>query len=301
MPRPSPLPASLDPSGFTVGDGFAAGVTRRRMRASDLEAPFRGIRTQGSRTAARERALAYAPRLREGDAFSHGTALAMIGVDVPTACIADVHVVTTAAHERVRGAGTRGHEASAGRLRIGAVRGVPTVHPVDAWCLLAEELTVHELVIVGDALVRRHQPVAELRDLHETVRRWSGRRGVRRLREALELVRERTDSRRETTLRLDAADAGLPEPEVNGRIDDEDGGFVAFGDLVYRDYRTILEYDGEQHRLDDAQFARDVRRLDDLARLGWRVVRVTKADRGRARFAKLARVRESLIAHGWMP
>lgn len=301
MPQPAPLPSSLDPAGFTVGDGTAAGMTRRRMRASDLDAPFHGIRTRGRPAETHDRAIAYAPKLRPGEAFSHGTALALVGVDVPARSSGELHVVTPAVYERARGAGVRGHEAIAGQLRVGVVRGVPTVHPVDAWCQLATDLSVRELVLVGDALTRRNRPISERGELDEAVARWSGRRGVRRLRDALDLVRERTDSYPETTLRLDAADAGLPEPEVNGRVEDDRGRFVAYGDLVYRDHRTILEYDGEQHRLDDAQFARDVRRLDDLARLGWRVIRVTKADRGSARAVKLARVRESLVAHGWTP
>ena len=35
--------------------------------------------------------------------------------------------------------------------------------------------------------------------------------------------------------------AGLPEPEVNGRILDERGRFVAECDLVYRQARVIIE------------------------------------------------------------
>ena len=100
---------------------------------------------------------------------------------------------------------------------------------------------------------------------------------------------------------LRTSDFGLPEPEVNGRILDDDGRFVAFGDLVYRRWRVILEYDGEQHRTDERQFARDVERLDDLARLGWRVVRVSKQHRGLRRIQRLRRVHEALIERGWSP
>ena len=155
--------------------------------------------------------------------------------------------------------------------------------------------------VIGDALTRRKRPIASLEELEAAVQRWAGRRGVARLREALALVRPRTDSVRETELRLAASDFGLPEPEVNGRILDDDGRFVAFGDLVYRRWRVILEYDGEQHRTDERQFARDVERLDDLARLGWRVVRVSKQHRGPRRIQRLRRVREALIERGWSP
>jgi len=231
--------------------------------------------------------------------LSHGSALAMVGVRTPDRCTAEVHVTTRDAHERARTVGVRGHEARDGRLRYVLVGNALVVHPVDSWCQLGATLSVRELVLIGDALTRRRRPISTLGDLRRTVHRWSGRRGVQRLREALDLVRPGTDSFAETELRLDAAAAGLPEPEVNGAIVDERGRVVARGDLVYREYRTILEYDGEQHRLDDRQFARDVTRLDDIARLGWRLVRVTKAHRGPSRRARLDRVRESLEMHGW--
>jgi hypothetical protein len=225
----------------------------------------------------------------------------MVGVSVPPRSASHLHVTSVGGGERARGRGILGHEAAVGSVRVGIVGGLPTVHPVDAWCQLGSSLTMRELVAVGDALVRRTDPITTRDELAAAVRRWTPRRGVRNLREALVLIRERTDSRQETELRLDAAEAGLPEPEVNGVITDQDGHFVAYGDLVYRAYRTILEYDGEQHRLDDLQFARDVGRLDDLARLGWRVIRVTKQHRGAGRGDRLARVREALMERGWNP
>lgn len=285
-----------------MADARAAGVSRGRLRARDLEAPFRGIRMRPAAPAdAVAPALAYTAKLRPDEALSHGTALLAVGVSVPPRCVAEVHVTSFGRAERARGKGVRGHEALVGSLRVAPIREVLTVHPVDAWCQLGSALSVRELVGVGDALLRRKRPIAVLADLVDSVDRWAPRRGVRRLRMALALIRERTDSFQETDLRLDAADAGLPEPEVNGAILDERGELVAYGDLVYRAYRTILEYDGEQHRLDDEQFARDVSRLEELARLGWRVIRVTKRHRGAARRAKLERTREVLLSRGWRP
>ncbi len=301
IPRPRPLPPQLNVHGFAVADAYAAGVSRRRLRAADLRAPFHGVRAGRIPDDTRALAQAYAAGLRHSDAFSHGTALELVGVAVPPRSTSDLHVTSMGGAQRARGRGVRGHEAATGSVRLGLVAGLPTVHPVDAWCQLGSSLTTRELVAVGDALVRRVDPIATLDELAVAVRRWAPRRGVRSLREALPLVRERTDSRQETELRLDAAEAGLPEPEVNGIIVDDDGRFVAYGDLVYREYRTVLEYDGEQHRVDDVQFARDVGRLDDLARLGWRVIRVTKQHRGPGRGGRLARLREALMDRGWRP
>jgi very-short-patch-repair endonuclease len=92
-------------------------------------------------------------------------------------------------------------------------------------------------------------------------------------------------------LRLLLVRAGLPEPEVNGEIRDARGVFVAFGDLLFRAYRVLVEYDGGGHRTDERQFHRDVARLDDVMELGIRVIRVNKSlmNQPKLLIAKVAR------------
>jgi very-short-patch-repair endonuclease len=63
---------------------------------------------------------------------------------------------------------------------------------------------------------------------------------------------------------------------VNGVIVNSSGQTIAHGDLVYRAYRTVLEYEGDHHRTDERQFDIDIERLDELAEEQWRVVRVSK-------------------------
>lgn len=301
MPQPRRLPESLSDHGFTVREAHMRGVTRRRLRARDLDSTFHGVRSRGGVADPVRRAIAYSAKLREGEALSHGTALLMRGVSVPSGCVSEVHVTSFGTVERARGAGVRGHEAAPGSLRVIVIDGVAVLHPVDAWCQLGAVLSVRQLVVLGDALTRRKRPIATHEELRQAVDRRTGTRGVRRLRAALELVRARTDSNAETGLRMDAADYGLPEPEVNGAIVDERGRLVAYGDLVYRAQQTILEFDGDQHRTDDRQFARDLDRMDELARLGWRIVHVTRRHDLAARRAKFALVRAHLIERGWSP
>jgi very-short-patch-repair endonuclease len=54
---------------------------------------------------------------------------------------------------------------------------------------------------------------------------------------------------------------------------------------------VAVEYDGDQHPTDRRQYVRDVRRLEQLNRLGWIVVRVVKADSPRQ---VVRRVREAV-------
>ncbi len=288
---PAELPEAL-PGAFTVGTARATGVTRGRLRSADLAAPFHGIRSRAPVTDVRALVTAYLPKLRAGEHISHATAVALVGGWIPERLRAQVDVAAPRPLGRARGAGVRGHEAAAASpWRFGPV---PIAHPAVAWCQSAELMDERELVIAADSLMRRHDPVLSIEQLRGAVTEWSGRRGVRALRLAYERCRERTDSVAETELRLDAEDLGMTTFEVNAVICDEAGRFVAFGDLVDVERRVLLEYDGQQHRLDDAQYGRDVDRLDDLARLGWRVIRVNRTHRGARRRAILLRAREAL-------
>jgi len=101
---------------------------------------------------------------------------------------------------------------------------------------------------------------------------------VRKTRRALAYVRERVDSPKESDVRLMLQFARLPVPEVNVNIYGEDGRFVARGDLVYRRFKILVEYDGWQHERDARQRQRDRERREALEAEGWRVIVVTSED-----------------------
>ena len=194
----------------------------------------------------------------------------------------------------------RGHLVAAAQVRVVAVDGVPVASAVDAWVQLSSQLSLDEIVILGDALVCRQSPPATVEDLIAAVRRHVGRPGARTLREACALVRPRTDSPKETELRLLIVRAGLPEPEVNWRLVNRYGAFMAFGDLVYPRYKILIEYDGADHR-EETQFYRDIDRLDEPMEEDWRVLRVNKSHLGAARHALIRRIRTALLQRGWNP
>jgi hypothetical protein len=302
MPPRRALPAHLAAHPFHVADADAAGIGEGRLRGPDLWRPFHGVRA--STTIPRSlvaTCAAYSARMRSSEVFSHGTAAELHGLPVPHRLRGQVHVAAFAPEGLPRAAGVRGHRILPGDVRVVRRFGVPLVHPVDAWCQLADSLTERELIVMGDALVRRQQPLATLDALAHAVRRRSGRRGQRRLVGALRRIRPRTDSPQETELRLDIVDFGLPEPAVNVEISDHDGRRIAIADLAFPGYRVAAEYDGEHHRTDRAQYARDVDRLDDVVHEGWRVVRFNASHRGILRRQRLARLRDALIAAGWRP
>lgn len=67
---------------------------------------------------------------------------------------------------------------------------------------------------------------------------------------------------------------GLPEPLLNAPVTDPSGRVLGHGDLVWKHERVVGEYEGKQHRLDDGQWAYDIRRYDEFGDTGWTVVRV---------------------------
>jgi very-short-patch-repair endonuclease len=69
--------------------------------------------------------------------------------------------------------------------------------------------------------------------------------------------------------------AGLPVPECNLVIGDDDGP-IGRVDLVYLAYKLIIEYEGDQHRTNRAQWNRDIDRHEDFVRDHWTLmIRVT--------------------------
>ena len=156
------------------------------------------------------------------------------------------------------------------------MRALATTGPVRTWCDLARSgATVLELVAVGDALARAHLDAVAA--LEAAVSSGDGRRGVRTAREALTLLDARAESIMESWLRVVLVLAGVPAPVPQLEIFDPAGRFVARVDLAWPAERLVVEYDGDHHR-DRATWVRDLRRREDLERLGWRVVVVTAHD-----------------------
>jgi hypothetical protein len=186
-----------------------------------------------------------------------------------------VHVSAPEGLREPRGRGVAGHRLG-GTVRVALLRGLPLVAACDAWCQLGTRLELDALIAAGDALIGWPRPMATEQDVDAAIQRFGSRPGAVRLRRARSWMRPGSASPRETRLRLLVERTGHPAPECNGVIPLLDGDST-HGDLVFREQRVILEYDGEQHRTDEKQFHRDVDRLNALALAGWTVIRVTRA------------------------
>ncbi|WP_410431447.1 endonuclease domain-containing protein [Mycolicibacterium sphagni] len=101
--------------------------------------------------------------------------------------------------------------------------------------------------------------------------------GLRKLETVLSLVDVGAQSPKETWLRLVLVRAGLPRPRT--QIPVVVGGWTKYYlDMGWEDVKVAVEYDGEHHRTDRLQYARDSARREELERLGWIVIRVLVGD-----------------------
>ncbi len=289
------------------------------MRGSDLKRPFRGVRVTAAEPtleessadarALLERCLALSVVLPPGAFFSHLTVARLWPLDLPMPDPQEcIHVSVRRPARPPRRFGVTGHLINDPLSTIVWRRGLPLVDPATLFCQLALMLSLPDLVAVGDALILRpvfadpwdERPWVSLRELRERVELYHGR-GKQAASRAILLVRQGAESRPETLLRLAIMDGGLPEPEVNPDIRDAGGRFIGRGDLVYRRWRVIVEYDGEQHRKNAKQFDRDVQRLEAFANNGWHVVRIVGRSFFGDREGSMARVRRALTDAGWRP
>lgn len=152
---------------------------------------------------------------------------------------------------------------------------MPVASGASLFLQLAQTLALVDLVVVGDAMVRKKLvTLAELRTA--TVAR-QGAAGTR-ARRAARLVRAEVDSPMETRLRLLLVFAGFPEPTINHKIRDRLGDVILRFDLCYLGLRLIIEYDGRGHRDSLDQWDTDIDRREWMDRHGWRLIVVVARD-----------------------
>lgn len=273
--RTEPLHDDPDRVPFRTRDALQHGMTPRRLRSQNLIRPIRGIRIDRDADSLLTRCRAYATHRRTDFAFSHTTAATLYGVPLPHVDPL-IHVTVRAPGRAPAIAGFAGHKL--GRWETWLVHDLPVTTPEQTWMDLAQLLNRDALVAAGDFLVGGRRPLSSRAALARVLELSSGRRGVNHAREALDLVREGSESPGETRLRLLLAGAGLPSPSLNYELRGSSGEFIARVDFAYPKRRVALEYEGEIHRVERSIWHKDIRRQGRIEDLGWRVVRVTADD-----------------------
>ncbi|KAB1657838.1 hypothetical protein F8O01_07800 [Pseudoclavibacter chungangensis] len=297
----------IPPGPFRVAEGLRAGLTPDRLRGDELHRPHHGVRTATPVEDDVGFCRAFVPRLRRDQALTGPSAAHVYGLPLPARLhgLDTVHVAVADPATPPRARTVRGTRIRPDLWRVVRVSGMPLTSPFTTWITLARWLDVDELTEAADALVTRstnypglvgRRPYVGFEALRRRVAGLRGLTAVALLREAALRARPGVESPLETRLRRRLVAAGFPEPEVGGAVAAADGRTL-HGDLVYRDERVILEYEGDVHR-ERTRFRRDITRGRRLRGGGWHVIRVTIDDLGGPAFAELCRDLAKLVPRG---
>lgn len=310
MPSRRPLPPELGRV-FSVRAALDAGVTPGRLRDGGLDRPFHGVRSRPfpapgapqatepsaydvQAQALRAAARAYAPRMLPRQFISHRSAAAMWHAPMPLLRVDDdegkivgaadmpLDVSTFGDGHLPRLKGVKAHRARARTSRVVQLDGVQVSDAATTWASLGGTLSLIDTVALGDFFCREWtpgagrpnvgmRPIATVDDLQRATD--AGRRvGVRRLREALSLIRTGSWSPRESAVRCHIVFAGLPEPELNVDVFTAEGHFLGCVDLAYPELKIAIEYQSVLHA---SRYSQDVERIAALRAAGWEVIEVT--------------------------
>lgn len=153
------------------------------------------------------------------------------------------------------------------------------VTPAAAFISYCRRARVIDAIKVGDWLLQHgHMTLTELHDL-ALAAQW--RDGASEALWILDHLDGESRSLPESETRALLEFAGLPAPAVNHRLPIDDA--IVIGDLVYLEWRTVVEYEGSQHQLDRGQYVADIGRYALMRRHDFTYVQVTKENLAHAR------------------
>jgi very-short-patch-repair endonuclease len=165
------------------------------------------------------------------------------------------------------------HRADVSAADVESREGLRCTGPVRTVADLARVLPLAEAVVVADSALRNG--AVELHDLAGMARATG--RGAARLRAVAALVDAKSGSVLESLLRVLLHGAGIPRPRTQYRIRDR-GHEVARVDFCWPELRLVVEADGYAFHSSRDDYRRDRRRMNELERLGWRVLRFSWED-----------------------
>ncbi|WP_157983843.1 hypothetical protein [Nesterenkonia muleiensis] len=268
MKKLQPLPEALRGRVFTRAWAHQHEVDEHRLYARDIRLVGRGLYEHllrpGQQTD-RSMLLSALCDKHRGVRVSHATAAEVWGLAIPNRLTSD-QVIHLSVRQDFR-LNLRGYQVVMHRPRMtdGETlrwRGMRLSHPLRVAVDLKDRLSVVELVILLDQLLREPRPGIDPRQNPWTTREGleaclsehRGAQGITSLREAVLLARVGADSPAESRLRLAIVQGGLPEPELQIRLNPLDRRSRQ-GDMGYRDQKIVLQYEGEHHFTPEQQVA----------------------------------------------
>jgi hypothetical protein len=272
MTRHAVVPAELTSAPFTLSEAERAGLSRSQLQGASWRRMGGGLYVWAGLAESPALVLAATRRrLPVGAAFSGRTAAWLHGLDMPPCEPVEVTIPAECGISTRSGICVRRAELWDGE--IVERRAMPTTSALRTAADLGSRLPLVEAVVAVDMAL--HERLVDLAALDRYVAERPWRKGIARLRRTLDLAEPAAESPMETRLRLLLVSAGLPRPQAQVTLCDEQGRFLARPDLYYPAQRLCLEYDGATHR---DRLAEDNQRQNRLLKAGFRILRFTAAD-----------------------
>ncbi|MGI8521690.1 MAG: hypothetical protein ACR2K3_00030 [Nocardioides sp.] len=224
------------------------------------------------------------------------TAAWLLGVDVQPAAgmdgPLDIDVVYVENHYPTERSGVFGGKRDLQDEEIWVVGGVRVTSPARTACDLASRRGRRPALAALDAIMRAFGLTTH--DYRKILPRYRGRRGCVQLRELIEYAVPDAESPRESWVRMEIIDAGLPVPKPQVWVDVPGHGRARL-DLAYRGRRVGVEYDGEEFHTSEEDKLADKERRGALRDDRWIIIVVGQHDfDGERRDAWLRELAEAL-------
>jgi hypothetical protein len=277
---------------FTRAEFIAAGGRRHALERPPYQQVTWSVHVDTSCIDSDTRIRAALKIHPEGAFASHWSAAQVLKLPVPTNPFE--HVTVRNAEDRRYRRTIKPH-VTIRKRGVVVVRGMAVTDPITTFLQMAGHLSLVDLVVLGDAIVRIHR-IAPAR-LVEAARKSTDYYAAA-ARCAAKYVRKGVDSPMETRLRMLIVLAGLPEPVVNIVLVHEDGSWRRRLDLCYPKIKLVVEYNGRHHR-EEPQRSKDEVRTDELEPEGYKILAFEAEDIFVTPLATLEKVRRQLILRGW--
>lgn len=282
---------------FPVAAALALGATEGQLRAAVGAGALERLRPgvlclplADGQDEVRRRALAALVSLEPAAVVSHTTAAHLHRLPARRPGERPGHVrVTLPQRGRVR-AGLHVHAGLVTPPDTAVVDGVRCTSVERTALDLARRRPLVESLVVLDAALARSDRAA----LADAAGRLPGVAGLARLRRAIELADARAESPLESASRGLVLDAGLPAPELQAWLADDEGRAWRV-DFLWRALGVVGEADGWGKYAGPADLRAEKLREDALRRTGWTVVRWTSDEVWRTPAVLARRLRGHLL------
>jgi len=277
-------------------DLIALGVTPKELRGPRWRAPFRGVHSPAVPALSRpdQRILDAAVLVPPGGAIGGWAAGWLLGATELDGRgrsgheREDILIVVPPRHHPASRDGIRFVRTPLADSDVTTVDGLVVTTAVRTGFDLARSTDLEEGLVATDVLCRQlGLAAAGLLEYAEQHPRLEGSPVARTV---LALADPRSRSTGETRLRyIWVVLAGLPRPQCNAYVVDENGTVVAMPDLLDDSTGLAGEYDGSSHR-EAAEHTEDNNREEEMEGLGLVVVRATSIDLGPKRARTVTRL-----------